>query len=121
MFFYRREDAGTSAERATGDARRVVQELYGTPDDPSWPLPDNNLADLAESGAISGPVSSEKDGTHLGLFREHCVVCHALGERSGVRVFFRIPTHGISDTAFSSGNPPSGERSQPVMTYARFS
>ena len=92
---------GTSAERATEDARRVVQELYGTPDDPSWPLPDNNLADLQNLVRSSGPVSSEKDGTHLGLFREHCVVCHALeGSGLGAASVFQNPyprdfRHGV--------------------------
>ena len=75
---------GTSAERATEDARRVVQELYGTPDDPSWPLPDNNLADLQNLVRSSGPVSSEKDGTHLGFVpRALCCLSCTRGERSG--------------------------------------
>ena len=91
----------TSTELASQDSSRVIEELYGTPDEPLWPVADNNLADLQNLSRSSGPVSSEKDGTHRGLFREHCVVCHALeGSGAGPASVFQNPyprdfRHGI--------------------------
>jgi mono/diheme cytochrome c family protein len=69
----------TATTAASQDAASVVEQLFGTPDSPRWPdsvgLPKLSQANLQRA---AGPVSSEKDGTHRGLFREHCVVCHGL-------------------------------------------
>lgn len=78
------------ADAANNDANAVVTSLFGTPDKPQWPsswLDDEAFADLVEAENLvraAGPVSSEEDGTHLGLFREHCVTCHGVaGDGAG--------------------------------------
>ena len=71
----------TPAAEITAGIPATVTELFGTPDAPRWP---DDLATLLPSispsrlARAAGPVSSRKDGTHVGLFREHCVVCHGL-------------------------------------------
>lgn len=71
----------TPTEAALSDASEVVTTLFGTPDSPRWPdefsvaLP---AVDPQRITRAAGPFSSEKDGTHVGLFREHCVICHGL-------------------------------------------
>ncbi len=94
----------TSTDAAGEDTSRVVEELYGTPDKPLWPdslAASRILGDERNLFRSSGPVSSEKDGTHLGLFREHCVTCHALeGSGAGPASVFQNPyprdfRHGV--------------------------
>ena len=94
----------TSTDLASQDTSRVVEELYGTPDEPRWPdssAAKNAVGDERNLFRSSGPVSSEKDGTHLGLFREHCVTCHALeGSGAGPASVFQNPyprdfRHGV--------------------------
>ncbi|MEM1068738.1 MAG: cytochrome c [Planctomycetota bacterium] len=74
---------------ANTDTTKVVTELFGTPEQPQWPvdwLPEDagNLVDLNRIERAAGAVSSEKDGTHRGLFREHCVTCHGVaGDGAG--------------------------------------
>ncbi len=71
----------TPTEAALRDSAEVTTELFGTPDSPRWP---DQLAsalpaiDPQRITRAAGPFSSEKDGTHVGLFREHCVICHGL-------------------------------------------
>lgn len=71
----------TQTEVAKQDVTQVVNERFGTPDAPKWPadvarsLPEVNPQNITRS---AGPFSSEQDGTHVGLFREHCVICHGL-------------------------------------------
>ncbi|MGI9472318.1 MAG: cytochrome c, partial [Rubripirellula sp.] len=91
-----------AAEIASEDAADVVEELYGTPDDPKWPLP-TSAGGVKPQNLLraAGSVSSEKDGTHLGLFREHCVTCHGLsGSGTGPASVFQNPyprdfRHGV--------------------------
>ena len=94
----------TSTDLASQDTSRVVEDLYGTPDEPRWPeSPAAKKAVVDERNLFraSGPVSSEKDGTHVGLFREHCVTCHALeGSGAGPASVFQDPyprdfRHGV--------------------------
>ena len=94
----------TPTDIASRDTSQILKDLYGTPDEPLWPVslvaqnPINDEQNLLRS---SGPVSSEKDGTHLGLFREHCVTCHALeGSGAGPASVFQNPyprdfRHGV--------------------------
>lgn len=91
------------ADDAAVDAATVVAELFGTPDQPRWP------AELAKLGLVdsdrlvraAGAVSSEEDGTHLGLYQEHCVVCHSLdGNGAGPASLYQNPhprnfRHGV--------------------------
>ena len=72
---------------ASEDVARVVEKLFGTPQQPRWPadlLPDSlgSLADADQLTRAAGAVSSDKQGTHRGLYIEHCVTCHAV-EGSG--------------------------------------
>jgi len=94
----------TPTEVATDDVAEVIGELFGTPDQPRWP---DTLAEALPSVQLdrivraAGPFSSEKDGTHVGLFREHCVICHGLsgsgaGPASGVQTPYpRDFRHGL--------------------------
>jgi len=86
------------------DASDVARELYGTPDEPTWPERSSlQTLPLSTSNLVraGGPVSSERDGTHQGLFREHCVTCHALeGSGAGPASVFQNPyprdfRHGV--------------------------
>ena len=67
---------------ANTDANDALREFFGTPDDPRWPA----IAQSAGPGLIeidrlqraAGAVSSDEHGRHVGLYREHCVVCHGV-------------------------------------------
>ncbi len=92
---------------ATEDVSQTLTALFGTPNEPKWP--EELLAGTVAEGLVdpqnlrraAGPVSSGKDGTHLGLFREHCVVCHGLeGSGAGPASQFQDPyprdfRHGV--------------------------
>lgn len=78
------------AEAARNDAEQVVTSLFGTPEEPRWPsewFDSEIIAGLVDTERLSraaGAVSSERDGTHRGLFREHCVTCHGVaGDGAG--------------------------------------
>ena len=91
-----------SVVEASADAATVVEELYGTPNDPEWPA-DPSVVGIDPGNLVrsAGSVSSEKDGTHLGLFREHCVTCHGVsGSGGGPSSVFQNPyprdfRHGV--------------------------
>lgn len=85
-------------DEASVDAAKVVEELFGTPDEPRWPsdlFDDNDLAALVDPNQLArsaGPASSGEDGTHQGLYREHCVVCHGLsGSGTGPASLYQNP------------------------------
>ena len=96
----------TPAEVASQDAAQVVETLFGSPDQPRWP---EGLLDPAETSLVqpdrlaraAGGVSSDKEGTQRGLFREHCVICHGLsGSGAGPASLFQNPyprdfRHGV--------------------------
>ena len=70
-------------ENASSDVREVVETLFGTPLKPRWPqelLPESlrNLVDSDRITRAAGIVSSDQDGTHRGLYFEHCVTCHGV-------------------------------------------
>ncbi|MCP4890461.1 MAG: cytochrome c [Planctomycetaceae bacterium] len=78
------------ADAAKNDTNEVAVSLFGTPDEPQWPsswFDDDAFVGLVDAENLvraAGPVSSEEDGTHLGLFREHCVTCHGVaGDGAG--------------------------------------
>lgn len=94
-------------ESAGEDVDSALEALFGSPNDPKWPedlfraTAAANLVDLENLQRAAGPISSAKDGTHRGLFREHCVVCHGLeGGGAGPASQFQDPyprdyRHGV--------------------------
>lgn len=94
-------------EPASQDVAQALEDLFGTPNDPKWPeellagTSAEALVDVERLRRAAGPVSSDKDGTHRGLFREHCVVCHGLaGSGAGPASQFQDPyprdfRHGV--------------------------
>jgi mono/diheme cytochrome c family protein len=71
----------TPTESAQDDVSEAISGLFGTPDSPRWPEEFATALPAVDSQRITraaGPFSSEQDGTHVGLFREHCVICHGL-------------------------------------------
>jgi mono/diheme cytochrome c family protein len=65
------------------DSSDLLTEWFGTPDEPRWPdfLRDSDgdsLVQIERLVQAAGAFSSDEEGAHVGLFREHCVVCHGL-------------------------------------------
>ena len=74
---------GIEMDQPLEDSEVVLEKLFGTPDDPRWPeflVGDTTERLLSIEGLkrASGPVSSTEDGSHYGLYREHCIVCHGV-------------------------------------------
>ncbi|TWU57349.1 cytochrome c [Rubripirellula reticaptiva] len=88
-------------DAAKADAAAVTEELFGTPDVPRVPPSAAAVISLDRLVRAAGPVSSEKDGTHLGLYREHCVTCHGVsGGGAGPASLYQKPhprnfRHGV--------------------------
>lgn len=67
---------------AVNQTRQVLEDMFGTPDDPKWPeafAEEENLASLVSLERLkraAGAVRSDEHDVHFGLFREHCVHCH---------------------------------------------
>lgn len=74
----------TEPGQAAADVRQVVESIFGTPDAPKVPdsIP-TGLIDPENLARAAGPVSSDKDDTHFGIYRGRCVVCHALDGSGG--------------------------------------
>ncbi|MEC8473426.1 MAG: cytochrome c, partial [Planctomycetota bacterium] len=81
--------------QAQEDVSNVIETLFGTPESPTWPndlISDEGLVQTERLRRAAGGVSSEQDGTHLGLFQEHCVVCHGVsGNGRGPASQFQNP------------------------------
>jgi len=66
------------------DIANLVTAFFGTPNEPSLPVLEgeddaiHTLIDQENLRISAGPVSSERDGAHLGLYREHCAQCHGI-------------------------------------------
>lgn len=66
------------------EIEKILTELFGIPNAPTWPEVLQADADLA--GLVSlerlqraaGAVRSDEEGHHFGLFREHCILCHGI-------------------------------------------
>lgn len=71
-------------EQPVEDARWILEEWLGTPDDPRWPEfleaeeATASLVSIERLRRAAGPVRSDEDGQHWGLYREHCIVCHGV-------------------------------------------
>ncbi|MEM9365718.1 MAG: cytochrome c [Planctomycetota bacterium] len=76
-------------DAASEDVSGVITGLFGSPDEPRWPVdlladPElrrraNDLLDMDRLRQAAGPQSSDQDDRHSGLYREHCVICHGVG------------------------------------------
>ena len=74
---------GTAIGPAAADVAAVLEQLFGTPDEPR--LPDEIPTELVSAEHLkraSGPVWSDKADVHFGLYRAQCVACHGI-EGSG--------------------------------------
>ncbi len=74
---------GVAMSQPLEDTQVVLTELFGTPNDPRWPdfLDEAGVESLVSAerlGLAAGAVSSDEQGRHRGLYREHCVVCHGV-------------------------------------------
>lgn len=70
-------------EQATTDAAVLLEEMFGTPDNPAWPdflntKDGESIVSIENLQRAAGAVSSDEEGRHRGLYREHCVVCHGV-------------------------------------------
>ncbi len=68
----------------------ILAGLFGTPDEPYFPVvtdkddPTHDMIDLAKLKRAAGPVSSNRSGEQVGLYREHCAHCHGIsGDGAG--------------------------------------
>ncbi len=69
-------------QQAISDVTAVVEEIFGTPEQPQWPAEllsgsGAGIIDAENLTRAAGAVSSDKAGNHFGLYREHCATCHA--------------------------------------------
>ncbi len=95
------------SETALAAAAEVVEQVFGTPNEPVWPaelFDDPSLASLVDPERLAraaGPVSSDRSGVNQGLYRKHCVNCHGLaGSGTGPSSLFQDPyprdfRHGV--------------------------
>ncbi|WP_442507739.1 cytochrome c [Novipirellula sp. SH528] len=77
------ESRSAEMDAAQTDTSAVLEQVFGTPNEPKWPseLMSESapaLIDIERLERAAGPISSLQDGSHLGLYREHCVHCHGL-------------------------------------------
>ena len=90
-----------ATDSAASDAAAVTEQLFGTPNVPKVPAGLSDLLDIDRLTRSAGPVSSEIDGTHLGLYQEHCVTCHGIdGGGAGPASLYQKPhprnfRHGV--------------------------
>ncbi len=56
----------------------TVDLWFGTPDQPIVPKAAKSLLSANEIIRAAGPVSSDRKGKHVGLYREHCATCHGI-------------------------------------------
>ncbi len=61
---------------------RILEELFGTPNQPAWPSFLEETPELAQLISLQrlsragGAVRSDESDRHFGLYREHCLACH---------------------------------------------
>lgn len=62
----------------------ILTALFGTPDEPEFPFltgeedPAHDIVSLENLKMAAGPVLSDREGGHGGLYREHCAHCHGV-------------------------------------------
>ena len=85
-----------SSEPITEDQQRLINEtmlaMFGTPDDPANPFPEDEDAEVKASGGpltnfgfdvdklkiAAGPAYKDAEGNQHGLYRLHCAHCHGV-------------------------------------------
>jgi len=77
---------GRDPKKVSRVQREALQEamtgLFGTANEPR--IPDATGLDLNLLKAAAGPVGSDAQGTHRGLYRQHCASCHGIsGDGAG--------------------------------------
>jgi len=60
------------------NVQSTLEESLGTPDEPRVPESLSSLLDVEILKRAAGPQSSDQDGVHFGLYREHCATCHGV-------------------------------------------
>ena len=90
----REAEGEVESKRALAQGRQdlatAMYALFGTPDEP-FVFPESGL-DIRKLRLAAGPTSSDKQGLHTGLFREHCVHCHGItGSGDGPTALFLNP------------------------------
>ena len=78
------------------DVVETVEYLFGTPNEPRIPRLDGvdleRVLQLELLQLAAGPVSSDQEGRHFGLYRKHCAHCHGLsGDGAGPSAVFLEP------------------------------
>ena len=74
----------TPTDVAAEDTTLLVESLFGTPVEPRWPvelLGDGSTRQLVAADNLAraaGPIFSDQNDRHFGLFNEHCVRCHGV-------------------------------------------
>ncbi len=84
---------------ALGDVDAWVEAYFGTPDLPQWGEVlrvsgdgASGLVDPVRLQRAAGAVSSDEEGKHFGLYREHCVSCHGVtGDGRGPAAMLQSP------------------------------
>jgi mono/diheme cytochrome c family protein len=77
---------GRDPKKVSLAQREALQEamtgLFGTPNEPR--VPQGSSLDLDLLKAAAGPVGSDAQGIHRGLYRQHCASCHGIsGDGAG--------------------------------------
>lgn len=111
-------DSGQPMEAALGDVEAILVELFGTPDDPR--LPElrsesdslSELVDIRRLARATGPVASDREGKHSGLYRKHCSVCHGItGDGLGPAAALQNPyPRDYRNGVFKYKSTPRGAR-----------
>lgn len=71
-------EIGHDMETASADVQAALEHLFGTPDHTKVPEPLASLVDAEQVQRAAGPVLSDREDVHQGLYREHCGVCHGV-------------------------------------------
>lgn len=74
----------TDMSQAAIETQAALELLFGTPDQPQWPeaidsaSSSGSLVNLDNVQRAAGPFRSDEKNVHVGMYREHCVVCHGI-------------------------------------------
>lgn len=60
------------------DVEATIVGLFGTPDQPQLPAGLSPWLNQEALHRAAGPISSDQEGVHVGLYREHCATCHGI-------------------------------------------